>query len=44
MQSRRKNDADGTPLTAEAEVADVSVLSAAAAASSSSSSSSTATI
>ena len=45
MQSRRKNDADGTPLTAEAEVAVVSVLSAAAAASSSSSSSSsTATI
>jgi PAS domain S-box-containing protein len=40
MQSRRKNDADGTPLTAEAEVADVSVLSAAAAAASSSSSSS----
>ena len=41
MQSRRKNDADGTPLTAEAEVADVSVLSSSAAASSSSSSTAT---
>ena len=42
MQSRRRNDADGTPLTAEAEVADVSILSASVSSSSSSSASSSA--